>query len=67
MNNVLLVGPLAVPNSLLLLFAAAAATLYVGKRSRRRAGIDAEGRLVSSRIGELSAATLAERLRALPP
>ena len=28
---------------------------------------DAEGRLVSTRIGELSAATLAERLRALPP
>ena len=59
MNNVLLVGPLAVPYSLLLVFAAAAATLYVGKRSGRGAGIDVETVLWKTLLIGLVAARLA--------
>ena len=42
MNNALLLGPLALPYSLLLVFAAVAAALYIGKRSGRKAGMDVE-------------------------
>ena len=42
MNNALLLGPLVLPYSLLLVFAAVAATLYVGKRCGREAGMDVE-------------------------
>ena len=59
MNNALLLGPLALPYSLLLVFAAAAATLYVGKRSGRNAGIDAETVLWKTLLVGLIAARLA--------
>ena len=42
MNNAIVVGPLVLPYSLLLAFAAVASTLYVGNRSGRKAGIDVE-------------------------
>lgn len=42
MNNALVLGPLVLPYSLLLAFAALAATLFVGNRIGRRAGIAVE-------------------------
>lgn len=42
MNNALVLGPFVLPYSLLLAFAAAAATLRVGKRIGRKAGVNVE-------------------------
>lgn len=42
LNNAMVVGPFVLPYSLLPSFAAVASTLYVGKRSGRKAGIDVE-------------------------
>ena len=42
MNNAVVVGPFVLPYALLLVFAALASTLYVGKRSGRKAGIEVE-------------------------
>ena len=42
MNKVMVVGPFVLPYSLLLLVAAVASTLYVGRRRGRKADIDVE-------------------------
>lgn len=42
MNNALVVGPLALPYSLLLVFAAMASALYIGNRIGRKACADIE-------------------------
>lgn len=59
MNNALLLGPLVLPYSVLLVFAAAAATLYVGKRVGRRAGIEVETVLWTTLLVGLVVARLA--------
>ena len=42
MNNALVVGPFVLPYALLLVFAAVASSLFVGKRSASKAGIEVE-------------------------
>ncbi len=59
MNNALLLGPLVLPYALLLVFAAVATMLYVGKRSGRKAGIDAETVLWPTLLVGLVASRLA--------
>ena len=59
MNNALLLGPLVLPYSLLLVFAAVAATIYSGKRMGRKAGIDVETMLWTTLLVGLVVARLA--------
>ena len=59
MNNAMVVGPFVLPYSLLLLFAAVASTLCVGKRSDRSAGIDVEPALWHTLLVGLVVARLA--------
>ncbi len=59
MNNALVIGPFVLPYSLLLMFAAVASTLYVGKRSGRKAGIDVETVLWKTLLVGLVVARLA--------
>lgn len=42
MNNAIVIGPFVLPYALLLVFTAVASSLYVGKRSGRKAGIEVE-------------------------
>lgn len=59
MNNTLVVGPLVLPYTLLLAFAAVALTLYVGNRSGRKAGIDVDPALSQTLLVGLVVARLA--------
>ena len=59
MNNAMVVGPLVLPYSLLLAFAAVASALYVGKRSGRKAGIDVESAVWRTLLVGLVVARLA--------
>ena len=59
MNNTLVVGPFVLPYSLLLAFASVASTLYAGKRSGRKAGIDVESVLWHALLVGLVVARLA--------
>ena len=59
MNNAMVVGPFVLPYSLLLSFAAVASTLYVGKRSGRKAGIDVESAVWHTLLVGLVVARLA--------
>lgn len=59
MNNALVVGPLALPYALLLLFAAVGAAFLVGNRLARKAGIDVEPVLWKTLLVGLVVARLA--------
>ena len=59
MNNALVLGPFVLPYALLLVFAAVAATLYVGNRIGRKAGIDVESVLWRTLLVGLVVARLA--------
>ena len=59
MNNALIFGPFVLPYALLLVFAAVASTLYVAKRSGRKAGIDVETVLWKTLLVGLVVARLA--------
>ncbi len=59
MNNALVVGPLALPYSLLLVFAAMASALYIGNRSGRKASVDIESVLWQTLLVGLVFARLA--------
>ena len=59
MNNALALGPFVLPYSLLLVFAVVAVTLYAGKRSGQRVGIDVEATLWKTLMVGLVVARLA--------
>lgn len=59
MNNAFVLGPLVLPYLLLLVFAAVAVTLYVGKRCGHRGGIDVESMLWKALLVGLVVARLA--------
>lgn len=59
LNNALVVGPLALPYSLLLVFAAMASALYIGNRSGRKANVDIESVLWQTLLVGLVFARLA--------
>ena len=59
MNNALVFGPFVLPYALLLVFAAVASTLYVGKRSGHKAGIEVEAVLWQTLLVGLVVARLA--------
>ncbi len=59
MNNAIVLGPFVLPYSLLLSFVAVASTLYVGKRSGRKAGVDVESVLWHALLVGLVVARLA--------
>lgn len=59
MNNAFVLGPLVLQYSLLLVFAAMAVTLYIGKRIGQRVGIDVESALWKTLLVGLLVARLA--------
>ncbi len=59
MNNAFVLGPLVLPYSLLLVFAAMAVTLYIGKRIGQRVGIYVESALWKTPLFGLVVARLA--------
>ena len=61
LNNAMVGGPFVLPYSLLLSFAAVAWTLYVGKRSGRKAGIDVESVLWHTLLVKSSAQRCREK------